>query len=434
MPTKTWSVYTNGAQHKITLKHGYFSGKREIFIDGTLVHTSRQPVDYGSRHYFDLEGIQLELSILTNGITFTYYLIQEGVPQPTDAERQAGKTSTDLVHQAALVDLTFWQELARHLGLRYRAVDGAAWQQRHELFGMRQGYFTVVRAAFQAGSFKPGYRVTVRHEPLDTPEQVERLRADERIHSAHGNLKKSPNDLRSTEGFTQLFLPAQRGGTASDVAMRIQTFISAIFTHTRPLALETCENPDCPRLPDQQPEWTSINGIPRYLCAACFSSDTPWTESDELFIANTPRSLRAGLLVALATALLGAVVWAFIGFTFDLIASLTAFLILGAMLWLMRQVGTRMNFASILLAGLLTIFSVTLGQVLIFLMFVIRDGAPLSLLSFGYAASAILGDLSSLTDAYLMTALGAGSALFSQLKRAGRSGGVARPRGGLAGN
>jgi hypothetical protein len=62
------------------------------------------------------------------------------------------------------------------------------------------------------------------------------------------------------------------------------------------------------------------------------------------------------------------------------------------------------------------------------MMFVIRDGAPLSLLSFGYAASAILGDLSSLTDAYLMTALGAGSFFFTQLKRAGRSGGVVRPR------
>ncbi len=46
----TWALHIDGVDHVIQLKHGQFSGRRRIYLDGTLVHESRQIIDNGSSH------------------------------------------------------------------------------------------------------------------------------------------------------------------------------------------------------------------------------------------------------------------------------------------------------------------------------------------------------------------------------------------------
>ena len=79
--TKTsWAVELEGRRRVVELDHGTISGKREIRVDGELVEKSRKLFDSGSNHTFQLDGHMINARIKSNGLTFRYDLLVDGMP------------------------------------------------------------------------------------------------------------------------------------------------------------------------------------------------------------------------------------------------------------------------------------------------------------------------------------------------------------------
>ncbi len=72
MAKKIWNVNIEGINHTVELDHGYFSGKREITVDGKQLEKSVKVVDSGSDHVFKLDGHTCAIHIRTNGFTYNY--------------------------------------------------------------------------------------------------------------------------------------------------------------------------------------------------------------------------------------------------------------------------------------------------------------------------------------------------------------------------
>lgn len=70
---RIWKPEIEGKEHVIELTHGYWSGKREIRVDGNLVHRGYRPIDWGSQHQFELGRYDCTLRI-TYGFGFRYGL------------------------------------------------------------------------------------------------------------------------------------------------------------------------------------------------------------------------------------------------------------------------------------------------------------------------------------------------------------------------
>lgn len=79
MTTKTWNFDLDGFKHTVVLEHGYFSGKRKIRVDGTLVEESKKLFDMGSDHVFTVAGHSCSIHIRTNWVTFFYDLAIDGI-------------------------------------------------------------------------------------------------------------------------------------------------------------------------------------------------------------------------------------------------------------------------------------------------------------------------------------------------------------------
>ncbi|MBA7600551.1 hypothetical protein ES703_07607 [subsurface metagenome] len=82
MPKKVWSFELAGGHHTVELNHGYWSGKREITVDGILVERSAKLEDTGSVHDFEVSGVPCVLHIKANwlwlGLRFDYKLYIRG--------------------------------------------------------------------------------------------------------------------------------------------------------------------------------------------------------------------------------------------------------------------------------------------------------------------------------------------------------------------
>ena len=64
---RIWKAMIDNEEHVIELAHGYWSGKREIRVDGSLVYQGRRLFDIGSRHTFDVHGHECTLRISSTG-------------------------------------------------------------------------------------------------------------------------------------------------------------------------------------------------------------------------------------------------------------------------------------------------------------------------------------------------------------------------------
>lgn len=53
---RTWEITVDGKPHQIRLRHGYWSGKREVWVDNQLVIQRKKFGDYGSRYSFDIDN------------------------------------------------------------------------------------------------------------------------------------------------------------------------------------------------------------------------------------------------------------------------------------------------------------------------------------------------------------------------------------------
>lgn len=82
MAQRTWTVNVGGQPHTVELKHGYFSGHRELRLDGQPVPLPPRGalswLDIGGEHPFQIAGRPAAVLIGSNGLTFSYDLVVDG--------------------------------------------------------------------------------------------------------------------------------------------------------------------------------------------------------------------------------------------------------------------------------------------------------------------------------------------------------------------
>jgi hypothetical protein len=78
MATRAWTFDLDGVNHVVELQHGTISGTRIVLVDGKLVGQGKRFVDFGSTHPFQIGQHSGDVSIRTNGITFSYDLTLDG--------------------------------------------------------------------------------------------------------------------------------------------------------------------------------------------------------------------------------------------------------------------------------------------------------------------------------------------------------------------
>jgi hypothetical protein len=89
---RVWETKIDDQEHVIELSHGYWSGRREIRVDGSIVYQGRRLFDVGSGHTFGVHGHECTLRIAYGLLGFRYGLrIDEQVVLPSqeyyDCER-----------------------------------------------------------------------------------------------------------------------------------------------------------------------------------------------------------------------------------------------------------------------------------------------------------------------------------------------------------
>jgi hypothetical protein len=82
MANKQWRLKDGQQEHVIFLKHGYFSGKREIFVDDKLVASGQSLIEFGNDYPIPFPGNRsVVVRINTNGLTYKYDLIVDEISQ-----------------------------------------------------------------------------------------------------------------------------------------------------------------------------------------------------------------------------------------------------------------------------------------------------------------------------------------------------------------
>jgi len=56
MERKSWTVDVDGAAHAVVLNWTYFSGRREVAVDGQVVGDSTIPMRWRSEQAFEIDG------------------------------------------------------------------------------------------------------------------------------------------------------------------------------------------------------------------------------------------------------------------------------------------------------------------------------------------------------------------------------------------
>lgn len=74
MAKRVWAFDVEGKHHTVELEHGYWSGKREIIVDGAPIERSRSLIDHGSQHQFSISDIGCVLRIISRRFRFDYEL------------------------------------------------------------------------------------------------------------------------------------------------------------------------------------------------------------------------------------------------------------------------------------------------------------------------------------------------------------------------
>lgn len=78
MAKKVWTFEIEGQRHVVGLEHGYWSGKRDIIIDGVPFESASKIYDTGSVHHFNISGVPCVLRIKSKLLTFDYELYVGG--------------------------------------------------------------------------------------------------------------------------------------------------------------------------------------------------------------------------------------------------------------------------------------------------------------------------------------------------------------------
>jgi hypothetical protein len=78
MAKKSWTFELDNEQHIVKIDHGYFSGKKVIYLDGEVLEESRKIIDTDSEHTFQIGDHTCRIVVESNWVKFNYDLIVDG--------------------------------------------------------------------------------------------------------------------------------------------------------------------------------------------------------------------------------------------------------------------------------------------------------------------------------------------------------------------
>jgi len=118
MAIKEWNIKLGNEKYKIDLDHGYFSGKRIIYINNRKVLDDKRLLDIGDLYAFNINEHECIISIKVGNLlpTFTYDLIVDGV------SHEKGKKSK--IVGKIREENESWSKVREKGKLRYAIVDG----------------------------------------------------------------------------------------------------------------------------------------------------------------------------------------------------------------------------------------------------------------------------------------------------------------------
>lgn len=408
-----WTISEDNTRHVIRLHHTSLGGRREIWVDDRLAEQGKKLFDSGSRHFLNIDGKDYELDIVTNGVTFSYYLLHNGHPIPSDEQKNKGVNPQDLIKNHYLNDLPYWHDLGNILNLSYVPNRNTAWAWRNRLIGSKQGYIVIVEKGMLQSTNQLTWNVLIHHAAPLSPEAGDKIRSDARISPLFGKVKSAKRAFVHTVDYTLISLPVNKTETASELAARIQTFISVVSMYTPPVKKDVCENQECKQPLGIENQLILINGMPRFICQKCIKEIPEYGKQAEKAYQSTPDNILPGFIVGVGIAALGAMIWTALAFLFDLIIAALAGGILMVIVRGMDQAGTKRSGRSLALAVFLTIISVTLGTFASVFIIFVRQGSPILPDTLFQAFDAMIRDTRMLMLAYFFTLLGAGPFLWS---------------------
>jgi Fas apoptotic inhibitory molecule (FAIM1) len=362
MAERIWVVNIQGQPHKVRLKHGTITGKREIWLDDQQIVTDRHLVDFGSRHAFTVQVSACEVVIITNGFTFDYNLLVDGVPVEAlgkHPHRKSRYTRTTLPEEH-----TYWQKLADVLSLRYIPVPGEMDFGRYRLMGYLRGFLVMVRYVYDSRRGLAIY-LFVRPAPLPDPETVQ-----SQVKSEIGAALKIGTIQIGRDSATFQLTGWLKKEPPEAMAVKINALLDIFSRHTRPLSRDLCEGPACTDRAGQDLRLVFINGFPQYLCQSCVERIPQLASQAQEEYQKAPSRLVKGLLAGAAAATVIGALWALVAVNFrgtnwEILTGIAAiFISLYLTLKVMDEAGTKRSLASLCGLGFIVITGLVLGRYL----------------------------------------------------------------------
>lgn len=364
MAERTWEIDIDNQRHTIRLYHGGWSGKRRIWVDDELIVEAQNLIDGGSRHAFLIAKHPCEVGITTNGVTFDYHLIVDGLVVPS---LQGSKKRQSRQQKAAIQDNEYWRTLSQATGLDYMPIPQAQGVYSHRLVGKVNNFLVVVQYLQKENTYIPLVGVLVRYAmpPLAKETTEAQLREDPIIQTLLGKRIKQKDVLDIQEDFALVtLLYNQKKETAPQLADRILSFVHVIASYTRPLSENVCENINCHFQGTIPLELVFLNGFPRFMCHNCVEGLGQLGEKAKENYRTAPNRLLPGALAGLAGMLVGSILWAAITILFDRIGAVFAAAIMAGIVKIMDWRQTKRSVWSLLIATIYSIGAIIIGTYL----------------------------------------------------------------------
>ena len=365
MAERTWEFDIDNQQHSVRLFHGYWSGKRKIWVDDELILETQKLLDNGSRHSFLVTEHPCEVYIITNGITCSYYLTVDGLVVPS--LQDAGKKRLSRQQEIVIKGSEYWKTLSLATGLDYMPIPQAQGFYSHRLVGKVNDSLVVVQYLQKENTHIPLVGVLVRYAmpPLAIESIKVQLREDPRIQTLLGKWGKQKDVLDVQEDYALVtLLYNQKKETAPQLADRILSFVRVIASYTRPLPENVCENINCHFQGTTPLDLVFLNGFPRFMCHNCVEGLGQLGEKAKENYRALPNRLLPGAVAGLAGMFVGSILWAAIAILLDRIGAIFAAFIMAAVVKIMDWRGTKRSIWSVLIAAGYAMGAVILGTYL----------------------------------------------------------------------
>ena len=356
MATRHWTLHFDGETHTVRLEHGYWLGLRQIWVDDKPVERSRKLIDFGSIHAIEIKEHHCELGIATNGFTYDFYLLVDGVFLPSDEDLAKHKKPGPII-RAILETRDYWQSLERLTGMRSFPDKGELYRRTYRLVGQTEGHNVVVRGGGVVVSFGP---------ETDIKHAFSRIKADPAIAQLHfaGKLKEC---LHLEERIAHALLKYDPTKiSAEQFAQEVLVFVKLVTRWTRPHPTHRCDMWSCKKQTQESNTLVLINDIPHLLCDDCVKALPHLGESIKRDIDTRPENLGRGTVAALGGSIVYGLVWAVVWVLLSLVRmdTLGTVFFMGvfpAIVWMMDKVGAKSTLKGLLVALPFSILSIVIG-------------------------------------------------------------------------